>query len=76
MSNTSEYEELTFDENEAEWEGDEDYEEEPSIYYSEDFISGPMLSKESTLPGNILEFEYPFFLIIINLLQNNNNLRS
>lgn len=64
MSNTgSELEDLPYDlngqgEEEEEQEEEETVaEEEPEVYFSEDFISGPYLSEESTVPGNILEFE-------------------
>lgn len=34
-------------------------EEEPLVLRSEDFISGPFCGEHSTIPENILEFEYP-----------------
>lgn len=63
MSRTDdEIEDLPIDfeyvEGEGEFEGIEG--EQAIVYNSEDFISGPHFSENSTLPENILEFQYPF----------------
>lgn len=52
--------ETEYDEGEeTEEEGEEEAEEEePEVYNSEDFISGPSWPKTSTIPENILVFEY------------------
>lgn len=53
-------------------EGEEDTLEEgesvqESIYFSEDFVSGPHFSEESTVPLDILEFQYPCKLMLYYL---------
>lgn len=45
-------------EEETDEEEEEVEEEEPEIYISEDFISGPSWSETSTIPEDILVFEY------------------
>lgn len=52
----------TFSYEYGEEEGYFEEEEAPTILYSEDFISRPILSKDSELPEDILEFEYPFLI--------------
>lgn len=50
---------------ETDEEGEEEAEEEePEVYNSEDFISGPSWPKTSTIPENILVFEYAQLNII------------
>lgn len=44
---------------EGEEEGEGFREEQPIVYNTEDFISTSFLSKNGTLPENILEFQYP-----------------
>lgn len=34
-------------------------EEQPEVFYSEDFISRPVISEQGTIPEDILDFEYP-----------------
>lgn len=45
---------------EGEEEGESIREEQPIVYNTEDFISTSFVSKNGTLPENILEFQYPF----------------
>lgn len=66
MSQTDEdqYEELPTDSEYEYGEGEEEEEEEEnpeiwSTYDSNTFISGPYQSEESTIPENILEYQYP-----------------
>lgn len=40
-------------------------EEEPSVYFTEDFISGPTWPEDSTVPADILVFEYPSLVVLI-----------
>lgn len=48
------------DENEGEQEEEAEEEEEEEPYDSEDYISHPYLSENSTLPENIVSFDYSF----------------
>lgn len=56
---------LTFSNSEYESEWEEESEPEYVTYNSSDFISKPFLSESSTLPENILDFQYPFYCLII-----------
>ncbi|KAK5643495.1 hypothetical protein RI129_007340 [Pyrocoelia pectoralis] len=47
-------------ETDEEEEYEEEVEEEPEVYFSADFISGPIRSEESTFTSDIFEFDYSF----------------